>query len=161
MTIGTLKTQGSKLFFANSPSEILSVACPTGITGLGGTADQIEDTCLDSNEKTFVRGLLTPGTISVPFNVIPRSASHQALFTLRETGESIGWLATLSDYVSAVPSAVDSDGYITSPGSTTIGWLGYVSDLTIDIATNEIVRGTLTIQRSGTLQYDLPTADLA
>ncbi len=161
MTTGTVKTQGSKLWFSNSGSEILPVACPTGISGLGGTADQIEDTCLDSNERTYVRGLLTPGTITVPFNVIPRSASHQALMELRDSGETVGWLATLSDYASADPSALDSNGYIVSPGPTTFSWLGYVADLVFDISTNEIVRGTLTIQRSGTIIVDWPTADLA
>jgi hypothetical protein len=38
--------------------------------------------------------------------------------------------------------------------------LAYVSDFTFDIASNEIWRGTLTLQRSGAIEWDFPAADL-
>jgi len=49
---------------------------------------------------------------------------------------------------------LDSNDELVAPASplrTSISFRGYVSDLNIDIATNEIVRGTLTIQRSGSV----------
>lgn len=155
MTIGTLKTQGTELFLvdwlSSSAAAVLKLACPTGITGLGGAADQLEDTCLDAtDDKTYKRGLGNPGQVSVPFNFIPSAASHQVLFDLKEAGDTIGWLIGMSDGT-AIPT-LDTDDTLIPPASplrTSIAFHAYIADLNIDIATNEIVRGTLTLQRSG------------
>lgn len=155
MTVGVVRTQGTELFFVNplgSPQAIVKLACPTGITGLGGAGDQIEDTCLDTTgDKTFQRGLGTPGQVSVPFNLIPRDVSHQDLFTLKDSGEVLSWLAALSES-STDPTAVDGEDVIVPPTDrTSFGFMAYIADVNIDIATNEIVRGTLTLQRSGSV----------
>jgi hypothetical protein len=154
MTIGTLKTQGTELFFTNpltTAADIVKVACPTGITGLGGPADQLDDTCLDSTERTFKPGLRTPSAISVPINFIPSSPSHQALLALFQSGQSMNWMIAFSDGT-VDPTVVNSAGLITPPANrTSIRFDGYVSDFNLDIATNEIVRATLTIQRSGSI----------
>lgn len=160
MTQGVLTTKGTKLWFAKSDSEVLNVACATGITGLGGAADQIDQTCLSSEEREYARGMLNPGQITVPINLIPRSASHQALLALRESGETISWLIALSDSV-ATPTIATSDGRLESSDPTTFEFLGYVADFNIDVTVNEIVRATLTIQRSGAVVSNLPAADLA
>lgn len=157
MTEGVIKTQGSELFtvdkLSSSAASVLKFECPTGINGLGGAADQIESTCLSTvGDKEFEGGLGNPGQVSVPFNFIPRSQSHQILFDLKESREVIDWLIGLSDGVAA--PTLGTDGVLVPPASplrTSIGFRGYVADLNIDIATNEIVRGTLTIQRSGSV----------
>lgn len=154
MTTGTVKTQGTELFFVDtltsSVPAVVKLACPTGITGLGGAADQIESTCLDALvDKEYVRGLGNPGQVSVPFNLIPTAVSHQLLFDLKDAGTTVSWLACLSDGT-ADPTTVDSNDVIVPPASrTSFGFQAYIADVTIDIATNEIVRGTLTLQRSG------------
>lgn len=158
MTTGVVRTQGTELFFVNtldSDPVIVKLACPTGITGLGGAGDQIEDTCLDTiGDKTFQRGLGNPGQVSVPFNLIPRDASHQVLFTLKEAGTVVSWLAALSES-STDPTTIDSDGVIVAPNDrTSFAFQAYISDVNIDIATNEIVRGTLTLQRSGSVTFN-------
>lgn len=160
MTTGTLKTQGTRLYFAVTESAIHKVACATGITGLGGPASQINETCLDSTESEYKRGLLEPGQINVPVNFIPRSAAHQALLDLRESGDTVSWMIVLSDQA-GTPTNLDSTGHLDSPGGTTAEFLAYLADLNIDIATNEIVRATLLLQRSGAVDWTLPTADLA
>lgn len=155
MTIGTVRTQGTALYFVDTITvpgtpAIVKFACPTGVTGLGGAADQIEDTCLDAlDDKTYKRGLGNPGQISVPFNFIPSNFSHQTLFELKELGDTIPWMIGLSDGTAA-PTLVGS--VLTAPAAptrTSFGFDAYISDISIDIATNEIVRGTLTLQRSG------------
>ena len=79
----------------------------------------------------------------------PTDASHQRLFVLKESGESLKWLACLSDG-SADPTY--AAGTLTPPtGRSSIGFTAYIADVSIDIATNEVVRGTLTLQRSGAL----------
>lgn len=153
MTVGTVKTQGTELFMIETASAsdptITKMACPTGITGLGGPKDQIEDTCLDNTiDKTFVAGLGTPGQVSVPFNFIPRDSSHQFLFTLKEQGDVLHWIACLSE--SATDPTMDSDlAFIAPTDRSSFAFDAYISDVNIDIATNEIVKGTLTLQRSG------------
>lgn len=153
MTVGVVKSQGTELFFvdtiSNTDGVVSKMACPTGISGLGGAADQIEDTCLDTtDDKTYQRGLGNPGQVSVPFNLIPRETSHQTLFTLKDQGTVIGWMACLSE--GTTDPTMDTDLALVAPsGRTSFAFQGYVADVNIDIATNEIVKGTLTIQRSG------------
>jgi hypothetical protein len=164
MTAGVVKTQGSELYFTEDTSlsgadfTMVKLACPTGITGLGGAADQIETTCLDTaNDREYARGLGNPGQVTVPFNFIPTNVSHQLLFELKEAGDNLNWLICFSDGVTA--PTIDSDGNFTAPsGRTSIAFNGYIADVNIDIATNEIVRGTLLIQRSGavTPYYNAP-----
>jgi hypothetical protein len=152
MTIGTVRTQGTELFFINplgSPSaEMVKLSCPTGISGLGGAADQIEDTCLDTvGDKTFKPGLGNPGQVSVPFNMIPTDDSHQVLFDLKNAGTVLKWIICLSD---GTPDPTISAGAFVAPANrTSITFQGYIADVNLDMATNDLVRGTLTIQRSG------------
>ena len=127
------------------------LSCPTGITGLGGAADQIESTCLDATtDREYVRGLGNPGQVSVPFNLLTtgaETASHQLLFTLKDLGTSLPWLACLSE--SATDPTNVADVFTVPTDRTSFAFTAYIADINIDIATNEIVRGTLTLQRSG------------
>ena len=150
---GTVKTQGSELFLVDtltsSVAAVMKLICPTGITGLGGAADQIDSTCLDDiDDKQFVRGLGNPGQVSVPFNLHPAEASHQILFDLKAAGDTVGWMICLSDG-SADPTLDSVDALVAPAARTSFGFNAYIADVTIDVATNEIVRGTLTLQRSG------------
>jgi hypothetical protein len=158
MTIGTVKTQGTELWFIDasvtaSAADLVKMSCPTGITGLGGAADQIEDTCLDTTgDKTYKRGLGNPGQVTVPFNFIPTTFSHQALMAIKDAGTTLSWMIGLSDG-SADPT-LDTDDLFVAPASrTTAEFSAYISDVNIDIATNEIVRGTMTLQRSGAVTW--------
>jgi hypothetical protein len=160
MTTGTIETKGTRLYFAVDGSDILKVACATGIQGLGGPGAQINQTCLDSQEMEYFKGMKDPAQVSVPVNFIPRSAAHQALQVLDDSGEAISWMLVLSDQPDG-PVTLDSDGRLASPGPTSVEFLAYVADFEIDIQTNEIVRGTLTLQRSGPKTWDFPAADLA
>ena len=160
MTQGVIETKGTRLFFAVSSSEILKVACATGISGLGGAGDQIDTTCLDSQEMEYARGMKNPGQVTVPVNFIPRSAAHQALIGLDDSAEIISWMIVLSDQT-GTPAAVDTDGRLVSPGSTTVEFLAYVADFNIEMQTNEIVRATLTLQRSGPRNWTWPEATLS
>lgn len=149
--MATIKTQGTALYFKNTtedPAVVTKLDCPTGITGLGGAADQIETTCLDATEdKTYVRGLGNPGQVNVPFNLDPTAASHHALFDLKATGELVNWMVCLAESTTA-PTLVA--GVLTAPADrSALAFTAYVADVTIDVATNEVVKGTLILQRSG------------
>lgn len=165
MTTGTVPTQGTKLYVIDTISQteptILKMACPTGVTGVGGGAkDQIEDTCLDTlGDKTFQAGLGNPSAISVPFNLIPREVSHQVLFEFKRLGTVLNWMLVFADNEddpgnAAFTPAIDTDDVFEVPDDrSSITFSAYVSEVNIDAATNEIVRGTLTLQRSGSESF--------
>ena len=147
----SVKTQGTELFFADSTAQtpaMVKLTCPTGISGLGGAADQIDITCLDATtDRAFTRGLGNPGQVSVPFIMKPTDSSHQRLFALKESGDTLNWMICLSD---GTADPTYSAGSLTAPtGRTRIAFTAYIADVALDIATNEVVRGTLTLQRSG------------
>lgn len=148
----SVKTQGTELFLINVDT-IVKFACPTGITGLGGATDQIDTTCLGNNERTYVQGLANPGQVSVPFNFDPTQASHQILFDLKEAGNNLDWLIGLSDGTNQ-PTLNSIDEFVPPTARTSAQFIAYISDVNIDIATNEIVRGTLTLQRSGAVTWN-------
>ena len=148
----SVKTQGTKLWYINtatsSTNDFVTLACPTGISGLGGAADQIDVTCLEATEdRSYVRGLGNPGQVSVPFILKPSEASHQELFDLKSSGAELAWMIGLSDGTGS-PTVVN-DAFVAPAGRSCFAFQAYVSDVAIDIATNEVVRGTLTLQRSG------------
>lgn len=147
----SIKTQGTNLYFIDS-SSVVTMGCPTGITGLGGTRDQIDVTCLNAtDDRSFVSGLGNPGQVSVPFVFDPSAASHQTLLDLHDTGAVTEWAIGLSDGTAA-PTIV-SGALAFGTGRTYASFDGFVADINIDIATNEVVRGTLTLQRSGSVAW--------
>lgn len=149
-----VKTQGTELFFIYNSLSV-KLLCPTGVTGLGGATDQIDTTCLGDSERTYVSGLANPGTVSVPFNFEPSAVSQQNLFTLKETGAITNWIICLSDGT-AQPTVLTGN-FVAPTGRTSAKFTAYVSDVNIDVSTNEIVRGTLTLQRSGAVAWTFKT----
>jgi hypothetical protein len=151
-----IKSQLTELFFVDTYTSgvpaVTKFTCPTGITGLGGPRDQIDTSCLDNTDRTFMPGLGNPGQVSVPFALDPTAASHDVIFDLKEDGAEINWMICLSD--GTADPTIDSEDDMTPPsGRSYIKFVAYVSDVSIDIAGNDIVRGTLTLQRSGTVTY--------
>lgn len=148
----SLKTQGTGLFFVGgTPAAVMKLTCPTGITGIGaGTRDQIDDTCLDElAERSFTAGLSSPGAMSVPFVFKPGEASQQALFDLKASGDKIEWIIAFSDGTVAPTLVVDVFTQPANTARTSVKFTAFVSEVTIDVATNEVVRGSLSLQRSG------------
>lgn len=151
-----LTTKLTELFFVDTYTSgapaVTKFTCPTGITGLGGAADQIDTSCLDNTDRTFLPGLGNPGQVSVPFAFDTTAASHEVLFDLKEDGAILNWMICLSD--GTADPTIDSEDDMTGPsGRSYFKFQAYVADVNIDIALNEIVRGTLTLQRSGTVTY--------
>ena len=147
----SIKTQGTNLFFIDSAA-VATMTCPTGITGLGGSRDQIDATCLNAtDDKSYVSGLGNPGQISVPFVFDPTSTSHQAVLDLHDSGDITSWAIGFSDGT-AVPTIVSGElAFATT--RTYAQFDAFVADVNIDVATNEVVRGTMTLQRSGSVAW--------
>ena len=148
-----LKTQGTHLYFVKPGTQTgtaVKVTCPTGISGLGGAADQIDVTCLDAtDDRAYVRGLGNPGQVTVPFVLKSGDVSHADLVALKEAGTSVEWMVCMSDATIVPVVTVSTNTFTALTTRSNIEFTGYVADLTLDGATNEVWRGTMTIQRSG------------
>lgn len=148
-----LKTQGTHLYFVKPGTPTgtaVKVTCPTGISGLGGAADQIDTTCLDdTDDRQYVRGLGNPGQVTVPFVLKAGDASHADLIALKAAGTSVEWMVCMSDATTAPTVTASSNSFAALTTRSNIEFTGYVADITIDAAGNEVVRGTMTIQRAG------------
>jgi hypothetical protein len=153
MTQGLVKTQGTHIFFVDNTTDstgsVTKMACPTGATDGGSEKDQIESTCLDALEaKEFLAGLSNPGTYTIPFNLIPRDGSHHALYELKRTGAVVDWVIALSEG-DGVPTLAANGDMEPPTDRTVFQFKGYVSNVTTDMATNDLVRGTLSLQVTG------------
>lgn len=158
MAEAVIKSQGTELYFhglTTSGGAPTRVVCVTSIDGLGGARDQIDTTCLDNTgDRTFVGGLGNPGQVTVAFNVHKNEMSHEDVLNLKESGEVVSWGIYSSDGV-GVPT-VDSNGALQPvAGRASAIFEGYVSDVAVSIQGNDIWKGTITIQRSGVVTYDL------
>lgn len=148
-----LKTQGTHLYFVKPGTPTgtaVKVTCPTGISGLGGAADQIDTTDLDqTDDRQYLRGLGNPGQVTVPFILKSGDASHADLIALKAAGTSVKWMVCMSDATTAPTVTASTNSFTALTTRSNIEFTGYIADLTLDGATNEVWRGTMTIQRSG------------
>lgn len=148
-------TQGTQIYFIDPDDQsVVVVECATAFNPGGSPADQIEDTCLESQARTYKRGLRTPGQATLTINADPDNASHVRLFELSESDDdvdvkfAVGW----SDGSDA-PEA-DSDGDWDLPD--TRSWFtfeGYVADFPFDFQLNSVVTTQVAIQRSGVSEW--------
>ena len=150
-----IKSQGTDMYFSPGPGQVTRVVCATSISGLGGPRDQIDTSCLDNlTDRTFVGGLGNPGQVTVAFNMHKGEAAHEAVLALKESGEEVSW-GIYSSGATTVPTADSSAVMQPVVDRVSAIFRGYVSDINLDVAGNDIWKGTITIQRSGSVQFDL------
>lgn len=144
-----IKSKGTNIYLVDpeAPTALITMACPTSVSESGGTRNLTEILCLDSDDPYIVAGSRTARTYTIPFALAKEEASHQVLFELEELGESVPVLIALSDGTTD-PTVVD--GAIVPPaGRTSFGVNAIIEGVTIDIAGEDVVRGTLTLRVNG------------
>lgn len=147
-------TQGSQVF-ALVPSatpgtfEVLAIACATAFNPGGSPADQIETTCLEENDRSYMPGLRTPGQASLTVNFDPNEPSHVRMFELSQLNPAptLKWALGWSDGTAA--PTVTGDDFTLPTTRTWFTFEGYLSDVPFDFAQNTVVSSAVTIQRSG------------
>jgi hypothetical protein len=152
-------TQGTQLYFLDPETvTVTEVNCPTSITGLGGTRDQIDITCLDSREAESLPGLARPGQVSVGIQFDQTDTSHVRLFELFQDSaqQNIWWAIGLSDG-QAPPTSGDSTGFVLPTSRSFFEFEGYLSDFPVEFPLGGIQTGTMTIQRSGPANLSIKT----
>lgn len=145
----SMRTKGTQLFYFYL-GHWLMFGCPKSITGLGGAASEIDETCLDSEEMEKSPGMPNPGPLSVTFDLDWAKQSHRDFDDLFEAQTKIQFAIGYSDGPkTAVPTA-NSAGVTTWPATRSFTeFTGYIADLPEDFAVNANVTSNGQIQRSG------------
>lgn len=151
-------TQGTQLYVLRKGT-VSEVECITAFSPGSNPADQIEDTCLSEKfDRTYKRGLRTPGQASATLNADPKNASHVMLYNLSISDDeedqdltfAIGWSDGEAEPTAAADDATGAvDGLVLPDSRTWFVFKGYVADFPFDFAANTVVSTSASIQRSG------------
>lgn len=151
-------TQGTQLYVL-AKGAVSEVECITAFSPGSNPADQIEDTCLsEKTDRTYKRGLRTPGQASLTLNADPKNTSHIMLYNLSISDDeadqdltfAIGWSDGEAAPTAAANGAAGAvDGLVLPDSRTWFVFKGYVSDFPFDFSANTVVSSSATIQRSG------------
>lgn len=146
-----IPTQGTELYFFDPDTDVWTkVGCPTALSGISAPKEQVETTCLDSDARTYIAGLATPGTASITIQADPRDASHLRLHELYKTStDNLDWALGWSDGKGIPPTGMDTSGPVLPATRTWLAFEGYVSDFPFDFALNSVVTSAVTLQVSG------------
>lgn len=150
MADNTFDSDGTELFLSLNGSVAIQFDCPTAITGLGFTATERTQSCLNSTISNKRAGKRELNAFQVPFRLIAGSQAHQYLMSLFDDATAnleIPYAIALTDGTSD-PALVS--GSFVAPGSSpnwtrtvAVGDL-QVSALTIDFNDGEDVMGSFT-----------------
>ncbi len=142
-----IKTQGTDLFVANTPTTALKLACITSFSGLSGARNKIDVTCFSSVEMESEGGMPDPGEITVGGIYDTADSVFTDLVALKDSGDTVEWYLGGNDGTTAPTVAA---GVLTPPTARTgFTFQGYVADIAWAMDANSVWKYTLTIQRSG------------
>lgn len=149
------KSEGTEVYFYdanNSTDGVVQLGCVTNIDGLGGARSQIDTSCFSDTDDTFVAGRGSPGQVTIDLNYSEDDSDtyHEKLEALRDAGTTVSWGIGFSNGTSNPTSNSSDELEFASTRSGRV-FSGYVADVTMTIADNDIVRTQLVIQRSGTI----------
>jgi hypothetical protein len=151
-----MRSAGTTLWFLDPGNgcEAVQVGCPTSITGLDSTIEQIETTCLESTARTYEAGLATPGTATFTLNLDPQDPTHTRLLALKAQGVTLQWAIgfpeSQAEPTGAVGSGSDDDCEWTLPTSRTwVEFEGFVNSFAFDWSLNATITASVGIQVSG------------
>ncbi len=149
-----IRSNGTHLYFLDTVTDpkspvLQKLNCPTGVEGIdGGQRNKIDATCLtDTTDEKQMTGLATPTDMSAPYNFDPSQISHQTLPRLKASGKPIEFIVCFSD---GEGEPTVEDGKIIAPTDRT-SWKfnAEVSDNAISVQNKDLVKGTLSLARSG------------
>lgn len=145
-------TQGTHLFYIDPDTDaVVRVVCVTSMDGLTQPIDQVETTCLEDAERTYIPGLGTPGNMTFGINFDPQDASHLRLHQLYVTKARDIRFAIGFEGSTAAPTVGTDDDFDFPTGRDFISFLGYFSDFPFSFALNSVVSSTIGVQVSGSV----------
>src|SRR5690606_28239290 len=139
-----MRTAGTELYLLDPEDcSVIQVGCPTSITGLDSTIEQLETTCLESTARTYEAGLATPGTASFTLNLDPLDEAHIRLLEIKAAGVSSKWVIGFPDAIGTDPTGTtDSDGecaFNLPPNRTWLEFEGFVNSNAFDFSLNATI----------------------
>lgn len=143
-------TQGTTLFWIDNTGngdEVKSVAA-TSISGISAQRDSIETTNLSDTAKTFMPGLMSPGSAQFSIQFDPSNQIHKDLHAAYVAGRSLKWALGWSDGIAA-PSANVSGAFTLPTTRSFLTFDGFIQDVTFDFSINTVVTSQISIQVSG------------
>lgn len=145
----SMKTKGTRLYVLDPHNDQITVIdCPKGITGLGLSTPQIDETCLESEAQEFGPGMPAPGTVSVTLDFDTAKASHMLLVDFVRNQVTARWALGFSDGT-ATPTVDTAGDFELADTRSWIAFSAYVADLPFDFALNANVNSTVSLQMSG------------
>lgn len=150
-----MRTAGTTLWVLDPDNACaaLQIGCPTSITGLDSTVEQIETTCLESTARTYEAGLATPGTATFTLSLDPQDESHVRLLELKAAGDNLQWAIGFPESQDPPVGGLDSAGDCTFTSlPTTRTWVtfeGFVNSYAFDFSLNAVITATVGVQVSG------------
>lgn len=162
-----VKTQGTSLFVAlpvldseerpTDEFQVVKVDCTLNINTGDDNTDEIDTTCLEADEATYIAGLRRPGNASFGLNSDPALESHYRIYLAKEGNSTdayreilfaMGW----SDGTDAPVLVTDSDGNrdFQFPATRTFAkFKGYVTAFPFDAQGNSVMKSTISVRKSG------------
>ncbi|WP_456320656.1 phage tail tube protein [Pseudomonas protegens] len=165
----SILSQGTQIYAlvppltGSGPMTVMEVECATSFDPGGAPAEQIEDTCLSAQERSYKKGLRTPGQASLGLNADPKNASHIRLHQLSEANgdTTIKWVVGWSDGYDIAPTIAvggslgvatvtsGGSGYTSSPTVSITGGGGSGATATATVSAGEVTGVTITNTGSG------------
>jgi hypothetical protein len=133
--MAAIQSQGTKLYYSDggSPTSFVQVTKVTNLRGLGGgSAGVIDASDLDSSMKEKLMGLPDEGQLVADLNFDPDAVSHQALRTARRNRTRVEFKIVFADTTPAIAQ-----------------FFGYVLTMPVDVAMNDKLKVSLTIEIDG------------
>lgn len=151
-----LKTQGTEFYFydpENPTDGAIKLGCVTNIDGLGGARSQIDTSCFDDIDDTFLAGRGTPGQVTIDLNYSEDDADayHAKIEALRDAGNTASFAIGFSNGTSA-PTANTADELEFGTDRSGRTFIGYIADVPFTFADNDIIRTQMVVQRSGVVK---------
>lgn len=143
-----LKTQGVELFLldaTNSGSEVQKIGKVTSISGVGGSAGEIDITNFDSTAKEFLVGLKDSGTVSLSYNYDPDDAGQTTMFSIE--GGANKRFVICGGEAGTDPSYTSL--FVIPTDRTTIDFTAGVQSNQIDMSTDDAYRVSSSLRVSG------------
>lgn len=143
----SMKTQGTQLYFIDpNDNSVTKVGCATSVTGISGSRDQLEDTCLeDLVSRSYKSGLESPGKATFTINFDTSDDSHVDLNDIEAAGTVLHWAIGWSDGTDA-PTVASHGGFEIPSTRSWLTFDGYISDLPFDFGLNKLVTSQIGIQ---------------
>ncbi len=144
------KTQGTQLYTVDPDSdELITVQCALSIDGLGGSAGEIDVTCLESEFIEVDQGLKDSGTLTFELNFDPQLASHRRLKELYGDGSRLPWTIGLQGSSDAPTVASGKFSFPTSRDF--FEFEGHLQNFTIGFQQKATVKASFGIRVSGSI----------